>query len=413
MASTALSAPVEGYAAPGFEPVADEFARNFRRRGELGAACSAWLGGEKVVDLWGGHRDRARTKPWEEDTLVVVYSTSKGLAATCIALAQSRGFIDYDERVSHYWPEFAQNGKAEVTVRQLLGHEAGLCAIAEPLDAQKLGDLDAVAAAIAVERPAWEPGTRHGYHALSLGFYEGELIRRVDPARRSLGRFFAEEIAAPLGIEFYFGVPDDVPAERIAEIKAYRRPEVLLHMNAMPPGMVLGFARRSSLTARAFGNPPLRGPADLNLPEYRAVEIPAGAGVGQPRAVARVYGELAAGGGELGLHDATLAELAAPARAPSGGSFDLVLRVETAFSLGFLKPSRLFRFGSNDRAFGHTGAGGSFGFADPDSGLGFAYAPNRLGFHLRDDPREKPLRDAVLAAVEARPTLPAPEQSAA
>src|SRR5205807_692403 len=199
MAATALSAPIEGYAAPGFEPVADEFARNFRRRGELGAACAAWLGGEKVVDLWGGHRDRARTRPWEEDTLVVVYSTSKGLAATCIALAQSRGFIDYDERVSHYWPEFAQTGEAGVTVRRLLGHEAGLCAIAEPLDAQKLGDLNAVAAAIAVERPAWEPGTRHGYHALSLGFYEGELIRRVDPARRSLGRFFAEEIAPSRG----------------------------------------------------------------------------------------------------------------------------------------------------------------------------------------------------------------------
>src|SRR2546421_715675 len=263
MASTALSAPIEGYAAPGFEPVAEEF---------------------------------------------------------------------------------AQNGKAEITVRQLLGHEAGLCAIEEPLDAQKLRDLDAVAAAIAVERPAWEPGTRHGYHALSLGFYEGELIRRVDPARRSLGRFFAEEIAAPLGIEFYFGVPPTVPEERIAQVRSYRRPEVLLHMDVMPRGMVLGFMRRRSLTARAFGNPKVRGPADLNTAEYRELELASATGVGQARAVAAVYAELATGGRKLGYGEETLAELSAPPATPSGGSRDLLLHIQTALSLCLLKRSPPFPF---------------------------------------------------------------------
>jgi CubicO group peptidase (beta-lactamase class C family) len=397
------SAPVHGDAAPGFEGVADEFRRNFERRGELGAACSVYHRGEKVVDLWGGYSDRARRRPWGEDTLVVVYSTSKGMAATTVALARSRGLLDYEERVSSYWPEFAANGKGEITVRQLLAHQAGLAGVDEPLTPAVLADPDAVAAAIAPQRPAWTPGTRHGYHALSLGFYEGELIRRVDPQHRTLGRFFQDEVAGPLGVEFYFGVPESVPDDRIAQVKAYRPAEVLLHIGPMPAAMLLGFARRGSLTYRAFGNPVLRGPGDLNRPEFRAVELPAATGVGQARAVACVYGDLAAGGRAIGVDEGTLAELAAPAVQPSGGARDLVLRVEAAFSLGFLKPSPLFAFGSTDRAFGHTGAGGSFGFADPDTEMGFAYTPNRLGFHLRDDPREKSLRDAAYRAIGERP----------
>jgi len=395
--------PVHGDVEPGFEAVAYEFHRNFSKRRELGAACAIYHRGRKVADLWGGHRDRAQRRPWTEDTLVVVYSTSKGMAATTVALARARGLFDYDERVAAYWPEFGENGKEEITVRQLLAHEAGLCGVDRPLTPRTLADPDAVAAAIAPQRPAWTPGTRHGYHALSLGFYESELIRRVDPARRTLGRFFQDEIARPLGIEFYFGVPETVPDERIAQVKAYRRAQVLLHIGPMPAAMLLGFTRRTSLTYRAFGNPALRGPADLNRPEFRAVEIPAATGVGEARAVARVYGDLATGGDGLGMDERTMADLTAPPIQPSGGSTDLVLRVEAAFSLGFLKPSPLFRFGSSDRAFGHTGAGGSFGFADPDTGLGFAYAPNRLGFHLRDDPREKALRDAAFRAVGERP----------
>ena len=398
----ALSA-VHGDVEPGFAAVADEFRRNLSDRGELGAACAVYHRGRKMVDLWGGHRDRAATLPWEEDTLVVVYSTSKGMAATTVAVAHARGLLDYDERVAAYWPEFAENGKEEVTLRQLLAHEAGLCAVDRPLTAKTLADPEAVAAAIAPQRPAWTPGTRHGYHALSLGFYEGELIRRVDPAGRTLGRYFQDEIAGPLGIEFYFGVPESVPDDRIAQVKAYRRTEILRHIGPMPAAMLLGFMRRRSLTYRAFGNPRLRGPAELNRPEYRAVELPAATGVGQVRAVARVYGDLATGGEALGIDERTMGALTAPAVQPPGGARDLVLRVEAAFSLGFLKPSPLFPFGSSDRAFGHTGAGGSFGFADPDTELGFAYAPNRLGFHLRDDPREKSLRDAAFRAVGEQP----------
>ena len=203
---------INGFVAPGFEAVREQFEANFARRREIGAAVAAYRRDAKVVDLWGGLSDPSRGARWLEDTLVLVYSTSKGLSAMTIALAHSRGLLDYDERVATYWPEFAQNGKDQITVRQLLAHEAGLPVVDEPLDAAKLADFDALAATVARQRPVWEPGTKHGYHGLSLGWYEGELIRRVDPKRRTLGRFFADEIARPLGLEFYFGLPPQVGA---------------------------------------------------------------------------------------------------------------------------------------------------------------------------------------------------------
>jgi CubicO group peptidase (beta-lactamase class C family) len=396
---------IGGFAAAGFEPVREEFQANLDRRGELGAACAAYLGGEKVVDLWGGYRDRHRRHAWLEDTMVMVYSTSKGLAAMTIALAQSRGWIDYDATVASYWPEFAQNGKREITVRQLLSHQGGLCAIDEPLDAAGLADLDALAATLARQRPAWEPGTRQGYHALSLGWYEGELIRRVDPQHRSLGRFFAEEVAGPLGLEFHFGLPADIAADRVAPIQGSTLLGTLIHARSMPARMLAAFLRPSSLTSRVFGNPKLRGAADLDAPAYRAVQIPAGGGIGLVRSVARAYSEFATGGRELGIAPSTLDQLSAAPRPPTAGTRDLVLMVDAAFALGFARPSEGFRFGTGARAFGHPGAGGSFAFADPDIELSFAYAPNRLGHHLRDDPREKALRDALYRCV-ARRTAP-------
>ena len=393
---------IDGFVAPGFEPVREAFEANFRHRGEIGAACAAYQGGEPVVDLWGGHRDVARRHPWQRDTLVMVYSTSKGLAAMTLALAHSRGLLDYDATVATYWPEFAAAGKQAITVRQLLSHQAGLCALDERLNPAKIGDPAAMAEVLARQRPAWEPGTRQGYHALSLGWYESELVRRIDPGGRSLARFFADEIATPLELEFYFGLPPSVPADRVAPIKGAGVVGALLHPGGMPPAMLAAFLRPSSLTSRVFGNPRLRTTAGLDAPEYRALEIPAGAGIGQVRSVARAYGDLAAGGAQLGLSERTVAQLSAPAVAPSASSRDLVLMTDASFSLGFARPSHGFRFGSSDRALGHPGAGGSFAFADPDLALGFAYAPNRLGFHLRDDPREKAVRDAVYACVRRR-----------
>jgi CubicO group peptidase (beta-lactamase class C family) len=394
---------IDGYVAPGFEAVRDEFRANFARRGELGAAVAAYVGGSKVVDMWGGYRDARRQDRWQEDTLVLVYSTSKGMAAIAVALAVSRGLLDYDELVCTYWPEFAQNGKESITVRQLLAHQAGLSALDVPLSARKLADLDGMATALAAQKPAWKPGTRQGYHALTIGWYESALMRRVDPLGRPLGRFFAEEVAAPLGLELYFGLPDEVAPERVARIKGASIPSMLAHVRTMPAAMIASFLRPGSHTARAFMNPRMRGPADLDRPEYRAVEIPAGGGIGQVRSIARAYSDMALGGPELGLSEATFEQIVAPPRPPSRGMRDLVLWVPAAYSLGFVRPTGDFLFGRGRRSFGHPGAGGSFGFADPDAEVGFAYAPNRLGHHLRDDPREKALRDALYRCLDRVP----------
>ncbi|GAA3455754.1 serine hydrolase domain-containing protein [Dactylosporangium matsuzakiense] len=392
---------VSGAADEGYGPVADAFRRNFAERGEIGAACAVYRDGRKVVDLWGGYRDGRAREPWREDTLVTVFSSTKGVSGLAIAVAHARGWIDHDAPVAQYWPEFAAHGKAAVTVRSLLAHQAGLAAIDRPLTVTDLADLDVVAAALADQRPAWEPGTRHGYHAISLGWYEGELLRRVDPQRRSLGRFFAEEIAGPLGIEFYIGVPDTVDPARIARLHGYRPGELLLHMGTMPRGFVLGFLNPRSVTARSFANPKVLGRIDnYNRPDVRRLELPAANGTGEVRGIARAYGDAATGGAVLGLTPATLEALTRPAAPPSGGLDDVVLRVPTQFSLGYIKPFPALRFGAaGDRAFGTPGAGGSFGFADPQTGIGFAYAMNRAGFHLWDDPRELALREALFHTV--------------
>jgi CubicO group peptidase (beta-lactamase class C family) len=384
-----------GAVARGFEPVRDAFVANFAGRGEVGAACAAFRRGERVVDLWGGLRDRLTGAPWETDTLVLVFSTTKGLSAMAMALAHSRGLFDLDERVAAYWPEFAAAGKERVTVRQLLAHQAGLCAVDEPLTAATLADLDAVAAIVAGQRPAWEPGTRHGYHALTLGFYEGELLRRVDPAHRSLGRYFREEVAAPLGIEFHIGLPPSVPESRLATVEMLHPLSLLAGLDRDSWRVLLAVLRPGSLTARAFSNPKVRRPAEFAAPAFRGVEFPAVGGYGVVRDIARAYGVLATGGRELGLAPGTLEELRTAARLPTQGTRDAVLLVDTRYAFGYLKPSPAFRFGRGEAAFGTMGAGGSFAFADPDAGLGFAYAMNRMGFHVWSDPREQALRDAV------------------
>lgn len=391
---------INGEVDEGYGPIADEFRRNFAERGEIGASCVVYRDGVKVVDLWGGYRNGHTRAPWQEDTMVTVFSTTKGIASIAMALAHSRGLIDYDEKVATYWPEFAQNGKAEITVRQLLAHQAGLCVIDQPLTLTDLADPDVVAAAVAAQAPAWAPGTRHGYHAVSLGWYEGELVRRVDPHHRTLGRYFADEIAAPLDLEFHIGLPESVDRDRIAHMHGFSRWEMLGHLREFPPQFVVGMLNPKSFTARAFSNPKGLTIEAFNRPEFLEVELAAANGTGRVDSIAKAYGSVAAGGSALGLRRDTLDELARAAQPPTAGSHDMVLRTDTAFSLGYMKPSPRFRFGSAaGTAFGTPGTGGSFGFADPDTGIGFAYAMNRSGFNIVDDPREVSLRNALYAKV--------------
>lgn len=384
---------IDGLVASGFEEVQAEFSRNFAERDEIGAAVAVFWRGEKVVDLWGGRRTPEGHEPWNEDTMVVVMSTTKGLSAMACALANARGWLDYEAPVASYWPEFAQNGKDGVTVRQLLGHEAGIVVLDENPTIDRLRDLDAMARLLARQRPAWTPGTRHGYHTMTLGFCMQELIRRVDPARRSLGRFFQQEIAEPLGLDFYIGLPRGIPDERLAKVKLLSTWGGLKALRHTPLAVTLKMIRPGSLLRRSFAG--VGG--DPNDRDYLSVEVPAGNGVGTARAIARAYSAMAEGGAELGITPDTMARVTAPPDVSH--PLDQVLGVPSYFSLGFLRPGPELFFGSSQRAFGAPGAGGSFGFADPDARLGYAYVMNRLDYYLENDPRERALRDAVYRAI--------------
>jgi CubicO group peptidase (beta-lactamase class C family) len=389
---------VHGTVARGFERVRAVFLENLKSRDEVGAAFAVYRHGEKVVDLWGGARDHATGAPWEHDTVVMMYSATKGMLATAFAVAHSRGHIDYDATVAQYWPEFAQHGKQAITVRQLLSHEAGLPWIDRRLDIRTLGDLDAMAEILAAQRPQWEPGARRGYHASSLGFYANELLRRADPKHRSLGEFFQQEIAATLGVAYHIGLPQEFPLRRLARIRPFQAWEAARSLHHLPVGFLIAYLR-DPLTRRTLDNPAARHPAELDCAEFHRVESPASNGIGEARALARIYGELATGGKALGLQHATLEELSRYPRDPPGGRVDRVLNVESVFSLGFSRPSDSFRFGVSRRAFGAPGAGGSFGFADPDMGVGYGYVMNRIGYCLSDDPREVALRRATYACL--------------
>jgi CubicO group peptidase (beta-lactamase class C family) len=394
--STKLPPHIEGYAGKGFEAVKEAFTENFISRKELGAACCIYHHGEKVVDLWGGLRNKVSGEPWQEDTLVAVFSTAKGMAALAIALAHSCGLLNYEERVCTYWPEFAQLGKDKVTVRQLLSHQAGLFAIDSPIDKNMAADLDRLAVLLANQKPAWEPGTYQAYHAQSLGFYEGELLRRVDPQHRSLGQFFQEEIASPLGLEFYLRLPDEIPNARLATVER-AKPIQMLFSSPLP--LLFASMNRNSPTYRAvFQNP---GPFLFFAEERiyaRNLENPSGNGVGTARALASAYSLLATGGRELGLKQETLDALMAPASPSLHGFYDEVMKKEMCFSLGFLKPNRMYPFGSPS-SFGEPGAGGSFAFADPEIGIGYAYITNQMGPRMGGDPRNLALSDAMNRAI--------------
>jgi CubicO group peptidase (beta-lactamase class C family) len=387
------SAEIHGSVTPGYEAVREAFAENFTRRREIGAACCVYHKGEKVVDLWGGIRNTATGEPWERDTKALVYSATKGLAAMTLAVAHSRGWLGYDERVCKYWPEFAQHGKEKITVRQLLAHQAGLFALDVPLDKSLVQDLDRLAMVLARQKPAWPPGTRQAYHAVTLGFYEGELLRRIDPQHRSLGQFFQDEIATPLRLDFYIRLPESIPDSELAPLVDPSRSEILL---GFPFPMTLAILNPRSNFRRALLGSELAHDGEHIY--SRNLEIPAGGGVGTARAIARAYSVFANGGQELGLREETLHELKGPAVSSTHGFYDECIKDEVQFSLGFMKPNRGFPFGSPS-SFGFPGAGGSFGFADPDAQIGYGYIPNRKGVTMGGDPRDVALRRALYSAL--------------
>jgi CubicO group peptidase (beta-lactamase class C family) len=390
---------VGGNVRQGFQAVREAFVENFERRHERGGACCAYVRGEKVVDLWGGTRNKRTGEPWEQDTMVGFHSATKGLAAMTLAIAHSRGWLDYDALVASYWPEFAQHGKDTITVRQLLSHQAGLFAIEEPVDRSVVADLDRLAVVLARQTPAWKPGTRQAYHAITLGFYEGELLRRVNPGHRSLGQFFQDEIATPLGLDVYIRLPEEIPNSRLATMAP---PSPLSMLSGFPLRFMLETMNHHSNIYRALVvNPGSAVYQDEQRVYARNLEVPSGGGVGTARGIARAYSVFATGGRELGLRQETLDLLAAPAVPPTHGFYDECMKADgIQFALGFMKSTEVWPFGSA-LSFGAPGAGGSLGFADPVAGIGYAYVTSQMGTALTGDPRDIALREALYAAVDA------------
>ncbi|WP_437315781.1 serine hydrolase domain-containing protein [Sorangium sp. So ce385] len=384
---------IQGSCDPAFAPVRAAFASNFERFPELGAAVSVAVRGRVVVDLWAGFRDAARTAPWGGDTIVNVFSATKGAVALCAhALAQRRA-LDVDAPVAAAWPEFAAAGKARVLVGQLLDHSAGLPALrAEPAEGA-LYDWRAMTAALAAEAPFWEPGARHGYHAVTFGFLVGEVIRRA--SGRRVGAFLREAVAGPLDLDFHIGTGAEHDG-RIAEV-----PPTIAGPSGVGGAFAASFRDPASLTSMAFTRPrDLVSPGLVNTARARRAEIPALNGHANARALARMYGALANGGALAGTARVLSPEAVEAALAERSRGPDAVLLAESRFSLGFMLPSALRPFGRGPRAFGHPGAGGALGFADPDAGLGFGYTPNQtIASGEGGDPRWPALIDAAYACL--------------
>jgi CubicO group peptidase (beta-lactamase class C family) len=377
---------VEGHCDGRFAPVREVFEQSFASGEELGAAIAFCLDGELVVDLWGGHRDHARTRPWTRDTLVNTYSTTKGMTALCAHRLVEGGRLDLDAPVARYWPEFAAKGKDEIPVRWLLSHQAGLPAVSRPLAAEAIYDWDAMTAALAEQEPWWEPGTRHGYHALTFGFLVGELVRRV--SGRSVGAFFRDEVAGPLGADFFIGLPAK-EEPRVSELFGSLAPPAPAAGAPEIPGPLGQFLRDmtdpSTMAGAAFNNPPGRSDR-VNTRAWRAAEIPAANGHGSAEALARIYGALARGGALGGVR---LLEPESIERAREEQAFgpDAVLGgLPMRFGLGFMLRQDFMPISPNASAFGHPGAGGSIGMADPEARVGFGYVMNKMKLGLVGGP---------------------------
>jgi CubicO group peptidase (beta-lactamase class C family) len=394
---------VQGECDARFGAVREEFERNFRERGEVGAAVCVTAEGRTVVDLWGGLADRRTGRPWGRDALTVVWSCTKGAVALCAHVLASRGRLDLDAPVARYWPEFAQGGKEAIPVRLLLSHQAGLPAVCAPIRPGGLYDWDYLTGLLAAEPPFWPPGTRQGYHAVTFGHLVGEVVRRV--AGTDLGAFFRAEVAGPLGLDFHLGLPEEDEARVAPTLRA----------DPVPPGEVpWRFLRAAAadpngvqaLIVRNTG----RRPGDHDSREAHAAVLPSQGGVSSARGLAGLYAPLALGGAAHGVRlvdEGTLGDMQAVS---SASAVDAVLLVGLRFSLGFMKSSDNRRAppGARDSlilseaAFGHAGMGGSLGFADPAARLSFGYAMNKQGRGVLLNERGQGLVDAVYRALGCR-----------
>jgi CubicO group peptidase (beta-lactamase class C family) len=389
-----------GKALPGYEPVVDAFALNFRDPGEIGAACCVYVDGEPVVDLWGGLADAGASAPWTDRTIVMVYSATKGLAAMCALLLAQRGELDLDRPVAAYWPEFAAGGKDRVTARQVLSHQAGLPVIDRTLTHQEVLDGVPVSEALAAQPPVWEPGARHGYHMLTFGWLVGEIVRRV--SGESIGAFFAREFAAPLGLSTWIGLPASeesrvavLAAPSFGDLPAAQEGDE--ESRAAAAAVMAAFSDPQSLTMRASSlSGAIGGWAEQSSPAFRAAEIPSVNGMTDARSLARLYAACVSPvDGFRALDAATIAE----ATGLVSDGPDAVIFSPTRYGLGFGLPTPAAPL-LGPSTFGHSGMGGSLGLADAEHRVGFGYVMNKLGMSSSVGPRAERLIDALRGCLQ-------------
>ena len=380
--------PVEGHCDERFAKVREIFSDNLQSGRDCGAAVCFTLDGETVIDLWGGFLDLEKTQPWARDTLVNVYSTTKGMTAICAHQLVERGRLDLDAPVARYWPEFAKQGKQDLPVRWLLSHRAGLPAIREPLPAEALYDWPVMCRALAETQPWWEPGTDQGYHAMTYGHLVGEVIRRI--SGQSVGQFFRENVAQPLSADFHIGLAPEFD-QRTSDLHGRMLPGAGASKKQsapVPDGLrtfMESMSDPTTMTGAAFNNPPQRA-GDVNSRAWRAAEIPAANGHGTARALARIYGALARGGEIDGVRILKPETIEQAIEEQSNGPDAVLGRMPLRFGLGFMLRSPVMPLSPSKRAFGHPGAGGSIGMADPETRVGFGYTMNKMQMGLTGGP---------------------------
>lgn len=356
-------APVQGYADPRFSAVRDQFQQNFLDRSETGAALAVTLNGEIVIDLFGGWTDAKHSRPWAHNTLVCCYSVGKAICAILCWRMAERGDLEIDRRVADYWPEFAQNGKADIPFRWILTHQAGLAAVRRPLPRGASLNWDLMTTALAEQEPWWTPGAAHGYHSNTQGFLIGEVLQRIGGA--SIGAHLQRDLSQPIGLDFYFGTRPEDDARTADMLQMQQPPD----FRRAPPNALQTLGGR---------NPPQiqSGPGSQNTREYRAAEFPSTTGHGNARGLARLFGALATDGQLDGVHilqPSTIEQMSAE----QVYGVDVILGRPTRFGSGFQLTMQERPLGPNPRTFGHFGGGGSLAFADPDAGVGWGYVMNQ------------------------------------
>jgi CubicO group peptidase (beta-lactamase class C family) len=383
----------QGFTAPGYEAVRDAFENNFAQGLEVGASFSAYHRGEKVVDIWGGVADPETGRAWDEHTMAVVFSTTKGVTAICAHKLAQEGALDIDAPVAKYWPEFAQNGKDDLPVSYLLSHRAGLAWLDGALTPDEVWAWDPVIAMLEAQVPAWKPGTEHGYHAVTYGYLVGEVIKRITGV--SVGTYFRRELAEPLGLDFWIGLPASEES-RVATLVGGLTPDTA-EMDPDARAFIDSIMGPETELGKALSMSGALSNDIFNTRDFHAAEVPAAGGIGEARAIAKLYA--ACVGTVDGIRVLTPEQVKLATVQQTEGPNRVIMGLDLQFGLGFFVPSSIVNVGGPN-SFGHFGAGGSVGWADPDAEFAFGYVMNKMGLGLAGDTRVQDLVGACYAAAQ-------------